>query len=104
VARVAAGTTLELELEWHPEDAEEYAWIDPVTSQLTTRREALLVSWFAIAGSFTRDRSEVTEGDTRVVAGNSWMAPAQPGSVVLWTVLRDSRGGAAFIERPIDVE
>ncbi len=103
-ARVAPGTTLELELEWRPEDAEEYAWIDPVTSRLTTRREALLVSWFATTGSFTSDRSDVREGDDRVSAGNSWTAPTQPGLFFLWAVLRDSRGGSAFVERPIDVE
>ncbi|HTV17574.1 MAG TPA: hypothetical protein VMG12_02860, partial [Polyangiaceae bacterium] len=103
-APIAADTRVALSVAWRPEDAEAYVWIDPVTATLQTRRESMLVSWFATAGSFARDRSEVAEGDASTGATNTWQAPLEPGPVVFWAVLRDSRGGTAFVERTISVE
>lgn len=102
--RVAPGAVLDLELEWRAEDAESYAWIDPVSSTLMMRREALLVSWFASGGSFATDRNEVPEGDGRVRVTNTWVAPLSPGPVFLWVVLRDSRRGTAFVQRQFQVD
>lgn len=33
----------------------------------------------------------------------SWTAPNQPGLVRFWLVLRDFRGGSAFVERAVCV-
>jgi hypothetical protein len=55
-------------------------------------------------GSFASDRSDVPEGADSLAAVNTWTAPARPGRVFLWAVLRDSRGGATFVQRELDVE
>jgi hypothetical protein len=34
---------------------------------------------------------------------NQWRAPAPPGPAVIWTVLRDSRGGVAVLTQTVQV-
>ena len=73
--------------------------------RLTDRREALTVSFFATDGSFDRPRAVTVEGsdgrDGSLRA--AWTPPNRAGSVRVWLVLRDDRGGISLLERAIDV-
>jgi len=69
---------------------ETYAVYDPSTRSVVDRTESLVVTWYAGAGRFHEERTEAAEGG---VVENIWTAPAAPGAVQLWFVLRDDRGG-----------
>jgi hypothetical protein len=103
-AAVTAGEEIELAADWDDADAERYLYFDPMRDDLVTRRESMSVSWFATAGSFESDRTGRGEEEDTSSTANRWTAPDQPGTVHLWVVLRDSRGGAAWAEGTIDVE
>ena len=49
-------TTSASDLLWTADSPETYPVLDPVTTTLVDRREALTVSWFASAGSFANRR------------------------------------------------
>jgi hypothetical protein len=86
--------------------AEPYAYFDPSLRTVTMRQEIMTVSWFATAGSFSQDRSEVTEPDagTQITQGdNTWTAPTSKQTVYMWVVLHDSRGGSSWKRYRIDV-
>lgn len=98
---VLAGAEVELTLRWPAAAAESYLWIDPGTATLAVRDEELVVSWFATSGSLAVDRSRASTPDAFSV--NRWSAPRSAGVAVLWAVLRDDRGGVAFVERALEV-
>lgn len=102
-AMIAAGATVTLEAAWPAEAAESYPAWDVVGRALATRREALRVSWFATAGEFAHDRTGRAEDDPASTTRNTWTAPAAAGTVHLWIVLRDSRGGLDFAEATLTV-
>ena len=54
------------------------------------------VSWFATSGAFHDDRTGRAEDDRATTADDTWTAPSTPGDLVMWVVLRDSRGGTAW--------
>jgi hypothetical protein len=93
-ATAAPGETVALELHWTA--AESYLWFDPVSRSLAPRREGMRVSWFATAGDFASGRGGRREDELETYATGAWTAPASPGDVQLWAVLRDDRGGAAW--------
>jgi len=88
---------------WPPESAEAYVTFDPASQLVVNRREAMRVSWFASAGTFENDRTGRDEADLALTTDNTWTAPSAPGTVHLWRVLRDSRGGAAVTHDILDV-
>jgi hypothetical protein len=83
--------------------AETYAYYDPATQMLTMVRETLTVSWFATAGSFDGDTTTIASDNDATTADNGWTAPGTAGPVLLWLVLRDDRGGAAWQRYRLDV-
>lgn len=76
--------------------AETYLLIDPTSKQLTTSRESMVASWYATSGSFDLDRSGRDGSDPTTTANDGWSAPESPGTVHLWVVLRDARGGVGW--------
>ena len=76
--------------------AETYLSIDPATHALVALRESIVASWYATAGSFAVDRSGRREDDLGTDATNVWTAPSGAGTVYLWVVLRDARGGVGW--------
>ena len=77
--------------------AESYAWFNPDSRLLETKHESIRVSWFASAGRFEhavtgRDEPEFASHTT----DNGWTAPQAAGTVRLWLVIRDARGGQTF--------
>ena len=62
------------------------------------------VSWFASSGTFTDAHTGREEaGPDDPSSDNTWLAPATPGAVFLWIVLRDDRGGVAWKGYRVDV-
>lgn len=77
--------------------AENYAWFNPESRNVETRHESIRVSWFSTAGRFEnavtgREEDEFAETST----GNVWTAPEVAGTLRVWAVIRDARGGQSF--------
>jgi len=77
--------------------AESYAWFNPDSRIVETRHESIRVSWFSTAGRFEdavtgREEDEFAQTTT----GDVWTAPEEAGSVRVWAVIRDARGGQSF--------
>ncbi len=80
--------------------AERYLYLDPETRSLAERRETLRVAWFSPAGRFDDDATGASaEGES----ANGWVAPEAPGTVPLWVVIRDDRGGVGFASYRVEV-
>lgn len=75
------------------------------------RLERLTASWFADAGAIDSDRTSFIDGETTLAeAGqNHWTAPSaetwpSDGAVEFAVVLRDDRGGVAWLVRHLTLE
>jgi hypothetical protein len=84
--------------------AETYIYIDPTTKQIATGRESIVASWYASAGTFALDRVGRAGTDSALSVDDTWTAPASAGTVHLWVVLRDARGGVGWASYTIAVE
>jgi hypothetical protein len=76
--------------------AERYVSFDLTSQGLVDTREGMHVSWFATGGSFGLDRTGTNGSDTTTTSDNTWQAPGSPGTVHLWVVLHDDRGGIGW--------
>ena len=103
VTHVGQGQTVSFEASWTENSAESYPAFDVLTRTLQTHREALVVAWYATAGSFEHDSTGRGEDETDLTTANQWTAGA-PGSVHVWVVLRDSRGGTDFAAYDLEVD
>jgi hypothetical protein len=83
--------------------AERFINYDLSSQCLVDARESIDVAWFATGGAFDSDRTGRTDTDTTTTSDDGWQAPAQPGVVTLWVVLRDDRGGAGWAEYQLAV-
>jgi hypothetical protein len=83
--------------------AETYVAFEVAAQALVDRPETLRVSWFSTDGSFDNDRTGREPGDSTPFVDNVWVAPDHPGTVHLWAVLRDDRGGVGWKGFAIDV-
>lgn len=102
-AVVSAAQTVRLVATWPATAAESYLALPPGGSALVDRREALRVSWFSSAGALADEHTGRAESDLATSTETTWQAPSAPGPVRLWVVLRDSRGGVAFITHDLVV-
>jgi hypothetical protein len=104
---INAGAQVTLRVRWTSESVELYPYYDSLEVKLIDRFESLSVAWFSSAGRFASERSGRTEDESAqgtTYAENQWTAPAQPGPVFLWFVLRDARGGITWRAQMIDVQ
>lgn len=77
--------------------SEQYLVLDPTTSTLTPAREQITVAWYATGGTLADDTSGRTAAEAATTSlDNPWIAPAQPGDVWVWLVVRDDRGGVGW--------
>ena len=83
--------------------SEPFAYLNPQSHELVDRHEAMRVSWFATAGSFNLDRNGNDGSDTTTTSDNVWVAPAA-GTVHMWVVLHDDRGGIGWGSYTITVQ
>lgn len=100
---VTRGAHVTLRAEWPAESAEPYVVFDLGTRALADRRESLRASWFATAGTFDADRTGRSAEETETFTDNGWTAPTSAGTVHLFVVLRDDRGGSAFTSFDVNV-
>jgi hypothetical protein len=78
--------------------------LDPIAREVVARRESIRVSWFATDGVFEHDRSGRAEEEAAINSSdNTWTAPMKRGTVHLWLVLRDNRGGVAYQSYQLEV-
>jgi hypothetical protein len=82
--------------------AETYVRYDDAARTFETRVEALSATWFATGGAFEVARNGVKDAESDRVE-NAWTAPDAPGTLWLWAVLRDERGGVSFDARRLVV-
>ncbi len=110
---VGAGEPIDLRVRWAdcPEQvedgctgAETHVFFDPIALEVATRREAIAVAWYATAGEFDDPRTGRGSDDLEPSSDNDWTAPREPGTVHLWVVLRDDRGGVGWAELDLEVE
>ena len=64
----------------------------------------MLVSWFATGGTFDNDTTGRSATDSTPYTENGWTAPATAGTVYVWVVLRDDRGGVGWNSYTINVK
>lgn len=100
---VAQNTTVTFVASWSDEDAESFPAYDVETSTLKTRRESLVVAWYATDGKFEHDSTGRGEDEMETETSNRWTAGG-PGNVHLWLVLRDNRGGTDFSSYEVVVD
>jgi hypothetical protein len=98
------GRTITLSAGWTASSAESYPVIDTLSQTLVLQREALTVSWYVSAGTLRDGRTGRSADDAALETSNRWTAPADAGTVHLWLVLRDSRGGVDFASYELDAD
>ena len=83
---------------------ERYVAFDPLTLELSDRRETMRASWYATAGSFDAVATGTNEAAVSATdSSNRWIAPVTPGIVHLWIVLRDERRGVSWESYELEV-
>ena len=103
-ARVGVGELVALEARWDAAAQETFMVYDLTTHLLADQTESLRLSWFATAGELEHERTGRAADETDTpFSRNSWRAPAVPGLVHLFVVLRDSRGGVDFATAQLEV-
>lgn len=75
----------------------------PRKSDLDPERESLQLSEFVSAGDLTRAFQTIAWNSSELTRSVEWTAPNEAGLVRVWLVLRDFRGGGAFVERAVCV-
>lgn len=101
---VPRGARVILEASWPASSAEVFAYFDPVSQTVTEQRESMRVAWYGTAGALDSESTGQASDDDATTTTDGWQAPATPGAVHLWTVLRDSRGGVDFADDDLVVE
>jgi hypothetical protein len=104
-ATVAAGATVELRMTPAADAAEPYVVYSPEDAALFTRTESLTASWYVTAGELDRAHQTLT-GDalsSGAVFTNQWHAPTTATTAHGWIVLRDTRGGVAWLPFTVQV-
>lgn len=69
------------------------------------RKEVVWVSWFATGGQIESGQRLLFDARAGRVPNSQdkFLPPNEPGDLRLWAVVRDNRGGAAWIEAPMHV-
>jgi hypothetical protein len=98
-----AGAAVDFVTGWPAESVESFPVFDLPSASLITHRESMRVSWFATDGSFMHEVTGREEDDSATWTDDVWTAPATPGVVHVWIVLRDSRGGTDFAAYDVTV-
>jgi hypothetical protein len=84
--------------------AEGYPSFDQTSHLIVDHRETMRVSWFASGGDFDDDRTGRDATDPTPFSENGWTAPSSPGTVRMWVVVRDDRGGAGWKSYVVTVQ
>lgn len=93
---IPEGARITLRASWPPESVETFAYFDPVSQTITTQREAMQVAWYSSGGALDSESTGRASDNLATTTDDAWDAPDAAGTVHLWIVLRDSRGGVDF--------
>ncbi|HEY3820002.1 MAG TPA: hypothetical protein VGL81_22710 [Polyangiaceae bacterium] len=93
---IPAGAHVTLEASWPDASAETFAYFDPVAQAVTSQRESMQVAWYSSGGALDTESTGRASDDTATTSDDGWTAPSTGGTVHVWIVLRDSRGGVDF--------
>jgi hypothetical protein len=80
--------------------------VDPgALAQSGEAHEGIWVDYFVTAGSFANDSEVLFDARSGRVSGtgDGWAAPLSPGNSTAWAVVHDTRGGAAWVSIPLNV-
>lgn len=91
LSALPADTNVTLKLSIPHAAQESFLMFDTRAQSLTLAEETLRVSWLSAQGQFSVAATSVLEGEAQSV----FRTPSQPGSLLVWTVLRDVRGGVS---------
>jgi hypothetical protein len=103
LTRMPAGAHAILEASWPSASAETFAYFDSVTQTVATQRESMHVAWHVTAGALDAESTGRTSDDLETTTDNAWALPEVAGTVHLWVVLRDSRGGVDVSEVDVTI-
>jgi hypothetical protein len=95
---IPTGARVTFEASWPDASAETFAYFDPVSQAVTSQRESMQLAWYSSAGALDTESTGRASDDPATTTDDGWDAPSAPGTVHLWIVLRDSRGGVDFAE------
>ncbi len=85
--------------------SESYVWVNPRTNRVEDRHEGITVSWYATSGKFDSAQTGFTESDAETTSvSNRFTAPSTPGTVRMWVVIRDDRGGVGWQRYELQVK
>jgi hypothetical protein len=76
----------------------------PHPSKLDPLRESLQLAHFTTTGDLSRAFDTIAWDTDELRRDVTWTAPQEPGLARFWLVLRDFRGGSAFVERAVCVQ
>ena len=93
---IPAGARVTFEASWPAASAETFAYFDPVSQAVTSQRESMQVAWYSSGGALDTESTGRASDDPATTTDDGWAAPGTAGTVHLWIVLRDSRGGVDF--------
>jgi hypothetical protein len=96
LSAIPSGTRVVLEASWPASAVETFAYYDPSSQAVTMQRESMQVAWYSTGGALDTGATGRSSSDMATTSDDGWVAPETSGTVVLWVVLRDSRGGVAF--------
>ena len=103
LAAIPTGARVILEASWPAASAETFAYYDRVSSMVTTQRESMQVAWYSSGGTLDTESTGREADDMATATDDGWDAPESAGTVHLWVVVRDSRGGTDFAETDVTV-
>jgi hypothetical protein len=103
LSAIPASSHVVLQASWPPASAETFAYYDPATQTIGSQREAMQVAWYSSGGTLDSESTGRAGDDPATTSDDGWTAPAQAGTVRLWIVLRDSRGGVDYASQDVVV-
>jgi hypothetical protein len=101
---VTAGERVTISAGWPAGSAEGFPIFDAESGSVLVSQEALRADWYVTGGTLDRAAAEITDAATLFTA-TAWTAPvdAEPTTVQLVLMLRDSRGGSAAARATLTV-
>ena len=93
---IPSGMRITLEASWTVDSSEVFAQFDAPSQTLTSQRESMRIAWYASDGVFDTESTGRAGSDPATTTDDGWIAPSTAGTVHVWLVLRDSRGGVDF--------
>jgi len=104
-ASVSPGVTVTLRVTPAGDASEPYIVYEAENGLLRDHVESLSLSWSVSSGELNRARQTLTEDQVDGgVFVTEWTAPSTPGTATVWAVMRDARGGNAWLSFTINVE